>query len=227
MTISIWLPYVYKVTHKATGQFYIGMRSANKQVAEKDLGIKYFTSNKLVKSNFDKFNIEILAYFIDQEAAFYFENSLIEEHFHDPLILNKHFQRTFGTFSSSDLKRLDLAEMNKVRLTKPKEERVYTCCICGKTETRLEFCHHPVNSEFVCGHSCNGKRNGTRCKGKKNPKLSEYRKGKPTRLGHKNPSAAENGKKGASKQSETVTGRKKKVLEDGSWIWIYPDKLAS
>jgi hypothetical protein len=32
------------------------------------------------------------------------------------------------------------------------------------------------------------------------------------------------GKKGASKLSSTVTGRRKKVLPDGSWTWEYPKK---
>ena len=55
----MFLPYVYKVTHKLNNKFYIGMRSANKVVAELDLGIKYFTSSKYVKNKFDEFNIEI------------------------------------------------------------------------------------------------------------------------------------------------------------------------
>ena len=38
------LPYVYKLVHKETGEFYIGFRCANKVPANEDLGIKYFTS---------------------------------------------------------------------------------------------------------------------------------------------------------------------------------------
>lgn len=30
--MNIYLPYVYKVTHKTTNQFYIGMRSANELI---------------------------------------------------------------------------------------------------------------------------------------------------------------------------------------------------
>ena len=39
-----------------------------------------------------------------------------------------------------------------------------------------------------------------------------------------NPKAAENGKKSALKQSQTVTGRKKINLDNGKWMWEYPNK---
>lgn len=43
------LPYVYKLTHKETNQFYIGYRSANRVKSEFDLGFKYFSSSKIIK----------------------------------------------------------------------------------------------------------------------------------------------------------------------------------
>ena len=46
----------------------------------------------------------------------------------------------------------------------------------------------------------------------------------PTTKGKKNPQAIINGKKGAAKLSSTVTGRRKKVLQDGTWTWEYPNK---
>ena len=55
-------------------------------------------------------------------------------------------------------------------------------------------------------------------------KISNARKGKPTTKGVPNPHSAANGKKGAKKLSETVSGRKIKTLPDGKRIWIYPDK---
>jgi len=55
-------------------------------------------------------------------------------------------------------------------------------------------------------------------------KMSAARIGKPTTKGKKNPQAIINGKKGADKLSATVTGRRKKVLPDGSWTWEYPNK---
>lgn len=50
-------------------------------------------------------------------------------------------------------------------------------------------------------------------------KISKARIGKPTTKGQQNPLSANNGKVGASKQSATVTGRKRKYLPDGKWVW--------
>lgn len=84
------LPYVYKLTHKETNQFYIGYRSANRVKSEFDLGFKYFSSSKIIKKlGFENFNIEIIAEFFDSKDAYDFEQSHIEENFKDPLCLNK------------------------------------------------------------------------------------------------------------------------------------------
>lgn len=84
------LPYVYKLTHKETNQFYIGYRAANKVRSFEDLGFKYFSSSKQIeKLGFENFNIEILAEFIDSKHAYEFEQLLINENFKDPLCLNK------------------------------------------------------------------------------------------------------------------------------------------
>lgn len=175
--MNIYLPYVYLVTNRYTKQFYIGMRSANKVIAEEDLGIYYFTSSKHVRSNFSDFDIEIKAYFIDQESAFKYENELIKENWGNSLLLNRHYQKSVSGFSMAGAKRPDLAEINRKTKSKPKEERIYKCVICGEIFTRLEFCHHTVKEEFVCGHKCNGIRNGKKGLGKPNPKISESRKG--------------------------------------------------
>jgi len=169
---------VYKVTNRVTKKFYIGMRSANKVVAEQDLGIYYFTSSKHVKNNFSEYDSEIIAYFVDQLSAFEFENGLIKEYWGDSLLLNKHYQASMSKFSMSGTKREDLAEYNRRSKTKPKEERIYKCIICDGVFTRLEFCHYPIKDEFVCGHKCNGVRNGRKSKGQPNPKVSESRRGK-------------------------------------------------
>lgn len=174
----MFLPYVYVVKNRNTGKFYIGMRSANKVCAEQDLGIHYFTSSKHVKNNFSEYDIEIKAYFVDQLAAFEFENELIKECWEDPLLLNRHYQKSMSKFSMTGAKRIDLAEYNKKAKSKPKEERIYKCVICNQIFTKLEFCHHPIKEEFVCGHKCNGVRSGRKGLGKPNPKISESRKGK-------------------------------------------------
>jgi hypothetical protein len=174
----MFLPYVYIVRNRNTGKFYIGMRSANKVVAEQDLGVHYFTSSKHVKNNFSEYDIEIVGYFVDQISAFDFENELIKEHWGDPLLLNRHYQKSMSKFSMTGAKRADLAEYNRKVKSRPKEERTYNCVICNGIFSRLEFCHYPIKEEFVCGHRCNGVRNGKRGKGKPNPKISESRKGK-------------------------------------------------
>ncbi len=52
--------------------------------------------------------------------------------------------------------------------------------------------------------------------------LKKLRGKKAWNKGLPNPTAAENGRKSAKKQSATVTGRRKKNLPNGKWCWIYP-----
>lgn len=90
------LPYVYKITHKETGQFYIGSRySKNIKHHSEDLGFKYFTSSKLVKQlGFENFKIEWIEEFHTPELAYDWEQMMIYVNLKDPLCLNKHC--TFG-----------------------------------------------------------------------------------------------------------------------------------
>lgn len=85
------LPYVYWITHKETGQFYIGYREANKIPASEDLPIYQTSSRNIKKLKFENFNWKIIAEFLDGDSAYEFENRLIEENFKNPLCLNKHF----------------------------------------------------------------------------------------------------------------------------------------
>ncbi len=221
----MFLPYVYIVTNRSTKQFYIGMRSANKVVAEQDLGIHYFTSSKKVKENFEKYDITILAYFADQLSAFEFENQIIKENWDSPLLLNKHYQKSFTKFSMTGAKREDLTDYNRKTKSKPKEVRKYTCIICCGGFDRLEFIHKPAKKDFVCGHKCNGVRNGKSRKGKSFPNLSAAFKGRTAwNKGVPNPNSADNARKGAKKLSEKATGRRRQYKEDGSWTWIYSEK---
>lgn len=150
----MFLPYVYIVRNRITGKFYIGMRSANKVVAEQDLGAYYFTSSKHVKNNFSEYESEIIAYFIDQLSAFEFENELIKEHWDNPLLLNKHYQKSMSKFSMAGYKREDLAEYNRKVKTKPKEIRHYKCTNCGKDLSREEFIHHASKKYYYCDAKC-------------------------------------------------------------------------
>jgi hypothetical protein len=154
------------------------MRSANKVIAEQDLGVNYFTSSIRVKNNFSEYDTEIVAYFVDQISAFEFENDLIKEHWGNPLLLNRHYQKSMSKFSMAGSKREDLAEYNRKAKTNPKEERTYKCAICENVFTRLEFCHYPKKENPVCGQKCNGVRNGKMSAGKPNLKISQSRTGK-------------------------------------------------
>ena len=85
-------PYVYKLTHKVDESFYIGFRKANNSNASLDLGVKYFSSSKLVKEiGFENFKIEIIAEFFNENDAYDFEQTQIEENINNPLCLNKYF----------------------------------------------------------------------------------------------------------------------------------------
>ncbi len=90
------LPYVYRLDHPVTGEFYIGLRYGNKVSAEKDLGVKYFTSSKTVKPRFNEFSISIVAEFFNKDDAFIFEQSLIRENWNSELIMNNAIQNKNG-----------------------------------------------------------------------------------------------------------------------------------
>ena len=88
------LPYVYKLVHKITGKFYFGYRSKNVSIglrSEDDLGIKYFTSSKYIRNNFSEYDYEIIAEFFTVDDAYAHEQSLIREHWGNPLLVNKHY----------------------------------------------------------------------------------------------------------------------------------------
>ena len=82
-------PYVYRLDHPVSGEFYIGVRSANKFPSALDLGHKYFTSSKLVKPRFNEFKATIVAEFFDADAAYDFEQLLIHESWGNKSMLNK------------------------------------------------------------------------------------------------------------------------------------------
>lgn len=218
------LPYVYKLTNMETKEFYIGMRSANKVIAEEDLGFHYFSSSKAVKNNFHFFEKEIIAIFFDQESAFMFENALIKENFSNVLCLNKHYQNSMSSFSMKGVKRKDLIEFNKTR-TKQKEFRLYTCANCRDDYYLEEFIHHPWKHISFCSKSCKTSFfNRTRPKKiklkKEKPKIKKvaWNKGIPNLSfrGENNPMKKTENKR---KMSQIASGRKRKYRDDGSWYW--------
>jgi hypothetical protein len=89
------LPYVYWCTNRITGEFYIGYHESNSLPSHLDLP-KYKTSSEYVKPIFYQFDCHIVAEFFDGDDAFDFEQRLIQENWHDPLILNKQFRLPNG-----------------------------------------------------------------------------------------------------------------------------------
>lgn len=239
----MFLPYVYKVTHKTTSEVYIGMRSANQLPAEEDLGIHYFTSNKTVQKHFAEFDIFIYAYFLSWEDAFIFENNLIKSNWGDCKLLNKHYQLDINKFSMLGHRRPDVSEQNKRLKRKPKEIRDYSCIQCHNNFQIEQFCHHLQKKKPLCSRRCAATHASTYPrkppnrtgiipwnKGKTGiysdatkEKMSARKKGKTAwNRGIPNPLASLNGKKGAKKLSEKVIGRKRKYLPNGSFTWEYP-----
>lgn len=115
-------------------------------------------------------------------------------------------------------------EMRKKKLfcllsEKPKKGMIfkpvnhYKCAWCNKDFfTKLD--------RKYCSNNCSSSYGASLVKGKSMPHWSHpaWNKGIPNEI------AAENGKKGAAKQSTTVTGRKMAIREDGTRYWIYPNK---
>lgn len=122
------LPYVYKLTHKTTSQFYIGYREANTEPASEDLP-KYQSSSTYVKElGFENFHYDIIAEFAYAQEAYDYENILIQESFDDPLCLNRHYQTSTdnrfrnpgpGTYSLTETQKAKLSAAVKGKKKKP------------------------------------------------------------------------------------------------------------
>lgn len=113
-------PYIYKVTDKVTGEFYIGSQCSGKVI-----GKNYFTSStnksfkEKLKSNPAQFEIKIIGTFTDPESCVLQENIFIKFYITNPLCLNKfciignkHQFSTSGTHPSEETKK-KLSESHK------------------------------------------------------------------------------------------------------------------
>ena len=100
-TITPIPAYVYKVTCKWSGEYYFGFRAANTQqgrLPQDDLWIHYFTSSKVIAALLKSFpstdfSAEVIAEYLDPDAAYWAEQLIIEQHLTDPLCINKWFRR--------------------------------------------------------------------------------------------------------------------------------------
>ena len=89
------IPYVYKITHKGTGQYYIGFSQGTRQI-----GIDYYTSSadEFIKESYTADNqhlwdTEILTTHPDPEEAYWIEQDMIASHIDDDLCLNSQYYR--------------------------------------------------------------------------------------------------------------------------------------
>lgn len=83
-------PYVYRLEHKNTKQFYYGVRMANVVPAHEDLFVRYFSSSKHISSiGPENFLYEVLQEFDSRTQALEKESELIRETINDSLSLNK------------------------------------------------------------------------------------------------------------------------------------------
>jgi hypothetical protein len=90
-------PYVYKCTHKITGQFYLGYREANvslARTAEVDMPL-YKTSSKKIHDKFHEYHWEIIAVMFTGEYAYELEQLLIREEWDNPLCINGNISGKF------------------------------------------------------------------------------------------------------------------------------------
>lgn len=124
-------PYVYKLTHKETGEFYYGSRYSKKIQfpPERDL-IEYQTSSKTIKSmGFENFDFQILAVFFTMSAkedAYDLEQELIFLNNKDPLILNRwnvHKKSRFINFRSPTTEKREATSLRFKNVSKSEEQK--------------------------------------------------------------------------------------------------------
>ena len=168
------LPYVYKGVHKASNQFYIGYRCANKVPAVDDLGKKYHTSSKYVKAlGSENFDWTIIAEFTDKFQALEYEQQLIDEHIKDPLCLNKYSNRKRFTMAGgvvSESTRQKIGNANKGRVMTAEAKR-------KQAQTRKGYKHSP-DTLLKLSLAKKGRPGHTRTEETKE-KMSKAKKGKP------------------------------------------------
>jgi hypothetical protein len=106
--------YTYKITEKETGKFYIGARGSKKDPLL-DLGIKYFSSSRNLKSIIFESGIESFIFEIIKDSykswkeAYDDEQSMIFDNWENPLKMNKacyYMKKDFGIISEDSKKRI-------------------------------------------------------------------------------------------------------------------------
>lgn len=86
--------YVYRLVHKTSGQEYFGSRKTARVDPYDDLGVKYFSSSKIVKEiGFAEFYYGVVAVYDSFTECYWEEQRLIESIFNSGKCLNRSFYR--------------------------------------------------------------------------------------------------------------------------------------
>ena len=171
--------YVYKGVHTVTNEYYFGYRERNiklNRTSDVDL-LVYRTSSASVRVAFEEFEWQILAEFSNGADAFEFEQSLIFEHWDDPLLLNKNCRLPNGK----------------------KQFRNTTGYWTGKTQSSEA---NAKRSASLTGHP--GAWTGKKQSAETSAKKSESMKGKNTWMVGRHPSAETSAKHSASKMEQNT-----------------------
>lgn len=194
-------PYVYWLTHKETGHFYIGYREANKVPSDQDLGIVYFTSSKKIRElKFENFNFQIIAEFFSADSAYEFENRLIEEHFKNPLCLNNRYTRNGKKILRSNRKGKKSSALTKLKISIFRTGRKAS----EETKKKMSFSHKGlIKSKETCLKLSRALK-GRTISNETRAKISKLHKGKTISDEHK------------TKLSEFFSGRKRKPHSEES-----------
>lgn len=131
------LPYVYLCKEKTSERFYIGYRYKNWLPSSEDFGTHYFTSNKFVKENFNKFDYYIVAEFFNKVDAYEFESQLISE--------------TRSEYQINYEKNLEVRPYVKSEKIIVPEKKICPLAGCGKEHSnwRLKCCCISHNKKYA------------------------------------------------------------------------------
>lgn len=131
--------YVYKITSRTTGQFYIGYRYRNQTLGvepKDDLWARYFTSSKYVKELIKEngkqdFVFEILFESLDSLKCWELEQDLISQNWNNELILNRkymdkttrvEFHRRLAVVSDETRKKMSMAGKGRKKTMEHREK---------------------------------------------------------------------------------------------------------
>lgn len=135
-------PYIYKVTDKVTGEFYIGSQCSGKVI-----GKNYFTSSKnksfkeKFKSNPAQFEIKIIGTFTDSASCVLQENIFIKFYIKNPLCLNKNYvigenlQFSFTGCHRTESEKKKISEFHKGRKRSAETRHRLSIAQTGKKHT--------------------------------------------------------------------------------------------